>query len=175
MIAAFNSIVLLSALPEKVFKEQKDHILDKGNSDYKKVSFGLWVGLYSRLAKMYRKMNDDFYPSIPFEKKFYASITTKNIINILDKIPKKRNETTGHGGSISEIVVQKTISELTPNLDKMFGVLTAYKTLELIYTQSMKKNNGLYRVHIKRLEGTHYPFKEDAVSWHNVAKQADSN
>lgn len=163
MIAAFNSIVLLSALPEEVCKEKKDYILDKGNSDYTKVSLGLWVGLYSRLAKMYREMDDDFYQSIPFEKKFYESITNKKVIRILDPIPQKRNETIGHGGSISEIVAEDTISELNPYLNDMFGVLTAYNSLDMIYTENLKKNNGLYRVYIKRLEGTHYPFAKDKI------------
>ncbi len=163
MIAAFNSIVLLSALPEEAYKENKDYIWDKKNSDYEKVSFGLWVGLYSRLSKIYRGMNDGFYQSIPFEKKFYESISNKKIMKILQPIPQKRNETIGHGGSISEIVAEDTISELNPYLTDVFGVLTAYNSLDMIYTQSMKKNNGLYRVRIKRLEGTHYPFAEDEI------------
>ncbi len=150
-------------MPEDVRKKEKDHILDRRNSDYKKVSFGLWVGLYSRLAKMYRKMDDSFYQSIPFEKKFYGSITKKKIIQILDPIPQKRNDTIGHGGCISEIAAKDLISELNRYLNDMFGLLTAYNSLDMIYSQSMKKNNGLYTINIKKLEGTHYLFAEDKI------------
>jgi type I restriction-modification system DNA methylase subunit len=171
MIAAFNSIVLLSALPEEDYKENKDYIWDRKNSKYEKVSFGLWVGLYSRLSKIYREMNDDFYQSIPFEKKFYESITNKKIMKKLQPIPQKRNETIGHGGSLSEIIAENTISELNPCLTDIFGILTAYNSLDMIYTQSMKKNNGLYRVRIKKLEGTNYPFAEDEI---NTEEDMDS-
>ena len=41
--------------------------------------------------------------------------------------------------------------------------MTAYNPLDMIYTQSMKKNNGLYSIRIKRLYGTHYPFAEDEI------------
>ena len=163
MIAAFNSIVLLSALPEEVYKQRKDYILDQGNSDYKKVSFGLWVGLYSRLANMYRKMDDSFYRNIPFEREFYESITNKEIIKILDPIPQTRNDPICHGGYISEIGAKDLISKLNGYLNDMFGLLTAYNSLDMIYSQSMKKNNGLYTTNIKKLEGTHYPFAEDKI------------
>jgi len=165
MIAAFNSIVLLSALPEDVRKKEKDYILDRRNSDYKKVSFGLWVGLYSRLANIYKDKGKDgaFYQNIPFEKEFYESITNKKIIKILNPIPQKRNDTTGHGGGIPETRAKSVISELNGYLNDVFKVLTAYNSLDMIYTQSMEKNNGRYVISIKKLEGTHYPFAEAEI------------
>lgn len=164
MIAAFNSTVLLSALPEEVRKEQKDYILNMGNFNYKKISFGSWVGLYSRLATIYKKtMKNGDYQGVPFKKELYESITNKKNIRILDPIPEKRNSISAHGGTIPEILAERTITELNPDLNKIFGVLTAYNPLDMIYTQSMKKNNGLYSVRIKRLDGTHYPFAEDEI------------
>lgn len=87
----------------------------------------------------------------------------KKNIRILDPIPEKRNSISAHGGTIPEILAERTITELNPDLNKIFGVLTAYNPLDMIYTQSMKKNNGLYSVRIKRLDGTHYPFAEDEI------------
>ena len=108
-------------------------------------------------------MKNGDYQGVPFKKELYESITNKKNIRILDPIPEKRNSISAHGGTIPEILAERTITELNPDLNKLFGVLTAYNPLDMIYTQSMKKNNGLYSVRIKRLDGTHYPFAEDDI------------
>lgn len=40
---------------------------------------------------------------------------------------------------------------------------TAYSALELIYSQTMTKNSGLYTIKVKKLQGTDYPFAEQEV------------
>lgn len=175
MIAVLNSIVLLSALPQGLREQyEKDIWADKKNQ-YTRVSFGLWVALYRRLANLYKqlktldeKKKDDerILNTLPFGLDFYLKLSSQELLTILDTVPEKRNKFGGaaHGGIVPEIVAQKAVNELHPSLMKVFEKLSnAYSALDLIYPQTMKKSNGLYTIKIKRLQGTHYPYAEQEI------------
>lgn len=162
MIAAFNSIVLLSALPKDIFYEKKEYLFGKEFCEFKKLTFGKWIGLYSRLNTVYRSIDDETLHILPFDKKFYKIITGKRIIKILNPIIKKRNEKS-HGGAMPEIFAQKIICELDRFTNQIFDVLTAYKSLKLIYPNSMEKKSGVYHINAKILEGNSYAFDEKEI------------
>ena len=126
MIAAFNSIVLLSALPKDIFHEKTDFIFGHECSNFKKVSFGSWVGLYSRLSRIYQSFDKETYQILPFGTQFYKKITNKKIIKILNPIISKRNEKS-HGGAMPEVYAEKTICELDRFTNQIFDVLTAFR------------------------------------------------
>jgi hypothetical protein len=162
IIAAFNSIVLLSALPNDVFHEKKNYIFGEECVNFQKVSFGGWIGLYSRLNRIYRSFDKETYHILPFESNFYKKLTNKNIIQILNPIISKRNEKS-HGGTMPEIIAQKSICELNRFTNQIFDVLTAYKSLKLIYPTNMEKSSGLYHINTKVLEGNSYDFDEEEI------------
>ncbi len=169
MIAALNSIVLLSAMPKDVLEKFDKEIWTDKKSNYTKVSFGLWVALYRQLANIYTKLANDkkkgepLLQSLPFGKEFYLNLSHRELLKILDTVPEKRNKL-AHGGITPEIIAQKTVNNLHPHLIAMFEKLAAaYSALDLIYPQSMKKGNGLYTIRIKKLQGTHYPFSEEEI------------
>lgn len=162
IIAAFNSIVLLSALPKDIFYEKKEYLFGEDFNEFKKLTFGKWVGLYSRLNTIYRNFDDETLHILPFDKKFYKIITGKRIIKILNPIINKRNEKS-HGGAMPEIFAQKTICELDRFTNQIFDVLTAYKSLKLIYPNSMEKSSGVYHINAKILEGNSYAFDEKVI------------
>ncbi len=162
IIAAFNSIVLLSALPQDIFHEKKEYIFGEKCSNFKKVSFGGWIGLYSRLNKIYKSFDKETYQILPFESQFYKKLTNKNVIQIMNPIIAKRNEKS-HGGTMPEIIAQKNICELNRFTNQMFEVLTAYKSLKLIYPTNMEKTSGLYHINTKVLEGNSYDFDEKEI------------
>jgi hypothetical protein len=169
MVAALNSIVLLSALPSQLRKEHEKEIWTDEKYRYSKVSFGLWVALYRQLAKLYTKWANDkkdgeaLLQSFPFGKEFYLKLSNRELLKILGTIPEKRNKP-AHGGIVPEVVAQNTVRDLHSSLITMFEKLTAaYATLDLVYPQSMKKSNGLYTISIKKLQGTHYPFSEEEI------------
>jgi hypothetical protein len=162
VISAFNSIVLLSALPKDIFYEKKEYLFGEECSNFQKVTFGCWVGLYSRLSSVYRRLDKETLHILPFDPKFYKIITSKRIINILNPIITKRNEKS-HGGVMPEIFAEKTICELDRFTNQMFDVLTAYKSLKLIYPAGMEKNSGIYHINAKMLEGNSYVFDEKEI------------
>ena len=166
VIAAFNSIVLLSALPKDILYEKKDFLFGENCSKFHKVSFGGWVGLYANLKGIYQKFDNDIYQILPFERKFYETLCNNNIIKVLNPIISKRNEKS-HGGSMPEIFAQKTICELTNYTNKLFEVLTAYNSLELIYPTNMEKSSGVYNINTKVLEGNSYNFDEKEIITEN--------
>ena len=161
-IAAFNSIVLLSALPQDIFHEKKEYIFGQDCSNFERVTFGGWINLYSRLSSIYKTFDKETYQILPFEPQFYKKLANNNVIQILYPISSKRNEKS-HGGSMSEIIAQKTICELNRFTNQMFDVLTAYKSLKLIYPTNMEKTSGLYHINAKVLEGNSYDFDEEEI------------
>ena len=166
IISAFNSIVLLSALPKDILHEKKEYIFGKECAGFNKVSFGNWVGLYSRLCGIYQKFDKDIYQILPFEPKFYELLCDKQIIRVLNPIISKRNKKS-HGGPMPEIFAQKSICELTRFTNQLFDVLTAYNSLKLIYPTQMEKTDGLYHINSKILEGNSYDFDEEEIITEN--------
>lgn len=88
MIAVLNSIVLLSALPQEIrILHDKDIWAEKKN--YSKVSFGSWVGLYRRLANLYKQLisldekkvpEDRLFNAMPFGVDFYLTFQIKSYL-----------------------------------------------------------------------------------------------
>ena len=166
LVAAFNSIVLLSSLPDNIYLDKKDEIWENYKG-YRTVSFGNWVGLYRRLSIIFQHEQFD----LPFDNEFYKEIYSPKIINILDPIPAKRNSNV-HGGVISRINAVKSVDELNPYLKDIFEILMSYNTLLLIYTESMTKEQEIYEIRVIRLNGACYPFIHDIIK---TEKDMDTN
>jgi len=173
LLAAFNSIILLSAasqlfpgLTPEARRVIEADIWAGEQTKYSKTSIGLWVALYRRLAKVYGKLPGEAKATLPFGNDFYAEMCHHDILSALDLVPQKRNKLGGssHGGVTPEILAKKGVAELHPILQKAFArVLTAFSPLRLVYPESMRKSDGLYTIKAKVLEGTHYPFAEDEL------------
>lgn len=155
-VAAFNSIFLLSSLPEKDYEKYKESIWEDYQK-YRSISFGSWVGLYRRLSKIFQKGEI----ITPFDKKIYDEISSPKMINIIDTVPAKRNRCY-HGGNFNAVVAENIISELNPSIDYIFKILTSFNTLDLIYTETMEKEDEIYKIKIKRLKGPG-PFTQDSI------------
>lgn len=172
MVSAFNSIVLLSALPDDVYSEKLEYIWDLGNSDFSRVSMGDWVGLYSRLSKTYRSLEKDYFDFMPFENSFYKRISSKRLITSMNKIPQMRANRTAHAGNVDEIDAEDTVNELNPYLKYVFDVLKTYQHLDLIYPTHFKKKADLYEIMIKKLEGAYSSFASDKI-FSNIDLETD--
>lgn len=159
MIAAFNTILLLSAIPRDICYESKEKFWDTSTFKYYAMSFGSWVSLYKRLISFYEDLEDDVYKLIPFDRSFYKNIANPQIINILNPIVNLRNQK-AHGGSMPDVFVKKQILELNEKLNELFQLLGDYESLNLIYTTGMEKSRGLYTMRAKLLKGNVYPFAE---------------
>ncbi|AXV39099.1 MAG: hypothetical protein CIT02_01600 [Methanobacterium sp. BAmetb5] len=159
MIAAFNTILLLSALPPEICYEGKKKFWDTGSLKYYAMSFGSWVGLYERLISFYDDLKDEVYELIPFERSFYKNIANPQIIDILTPIVNLRNQK-AHGGAMPDVFIKKQILELNEKLNELFQLLGDYESMDLIYTTGMEKNRGLYTIRAKLLKGNVYPFAE---------------
>ena len=165
MITAFNAIVLLSALPNEIYKENYDKIWPKGKKmDEYKVGFGTWFGVYSRLRGVYKILDDNIYEMLPFGREFYLKMTSKKIFPTINAVIQKRNEWS-HGGVLPEVCADKIITDLNKYLDDIFDVLRTFNSLTLLYTLEMEKNRGMYTIKSKKLKGysnpTYYEFQTE--------------
>jgi hypothetical protein len=162
MIAILNSVVLLSALPKEMLEQYDKDIWTKDKSDYARAAFGHWVGLYERLAKLYKKIskqldNDkkSILSSFPFGEDFYLDLVNQELISILNATLVKRNSSIHREGMISsDTTPQNSVNEMHPYLIEVFKKLyKAYSTVNLIYPLSMETNDGLYKITVKQLQG----------------------
>lgn len=170
LFAAFNAIVLLSALPKELYLKKRRSLI---STSFRAVSFGSWVNLYENISSIYREMkkNKHFFEDIPFDKEFYDKLTSKKIFKFLKPAVSKRNDTFGHG-DVTEFIAKKTILELNPGLNEIFKFLNVFNKLDLIYPVSMQKNDGLYKICVKKLEGIQFEFPSNII---NTANDMDSN
>lgn len=166
LIAAFNSIILLSALPKKIYQEQKEWIWQtKESVDYNELTFGKWKDLYARLRGVYQKIGQEQYNMLPFGREFYQKITDRKIVPTLNSVVKIRNQWT-HGGVMPEVCADKTITDMNNYFNTVYEAIRVYNPFKLIYPYAMSKNRGIYTIKSRKLEGSqsqfpHYQFETE--------------
>lgn len=167
-IAALNSIVLISSLSEELFFKEKNFIFDFENpkNDYSKVTFGMWVGLYYRLSEIFSDMkeNKSFYETLPLDKNFYLKLIDNKYFTILNKVVEKRNDYIHGDDELTCSEEKALLTELSRFSNEIFELLNVYTTLEMVYTISMQKHEGLYCIKVKKMIGASYPFYEDTLN-----------
>ena len=138
-VAAFNSIILLSALPDDVYQKFKRTSIWNAEylSMYDNMTFGNWIYIYRNLAEIYR--NNDF--STGFDKKLFDELSDEKIIKMLDKTRFIRNKHV-HGSMITHKEAEFLLEELHSYLIDVFEILEVYSNYKLIYTTGIFKKFG---------------------------------
>ena len=138
-VAAFNSIILLSALPDDVYQKFKRTSI--WNADdfgiYTNMTFGNWTFIYRNLAKIYR--NNDF--STGFDKKLFDVLADEKIVNKLNETRIIRNKNS-HPPMITHKEAEFLLEELHSYLIDVFEILEVYSDYKLIYTTGIFKKFG---------------------------------
>lgn len=142
---AFNSYVLMSGLPEELYKEKKSNIweiayADKNTKKHLKnklpLGFGNWAFFHGTLAGIYKK---EFNTKI--NKGFYMELLNKEIRNIYDDLADERNDYF-HGSIKNEQECGTLLNQLNPTKLKIFNYLNScYKNFRLYY---VVKNPTVY-------------------------------
>ncbi len=128
-IAAFNSIILLSGLPDDVYRKNFKKIWNAKNFNvYKKMTFGNWVYLSKNLAEVYK--NNNFTSQL--DEELFEKISSDKILDVLEKAKNLRNDES-HGSHSNSFEAQKVIDELDEYLDDIFDILEIYSNYKLIY------------------------------------------
>ena len=138
--AAFNTIVLISGIPEDIYQERKHTIwsyaYDKKKQDKKfvdelRLSFGSWVTFHYKLkSKIYERKK--FKTEI--NKEFYMNLLKGEILEDYNKLKEYRNKD-AHGSLEDEDDAMELIDYLSAPKDKVFDYLNeCYKNLRLYYT-----------------------------------------
>ena len=128
-IAAFNSIILLSGLPDDVYKKNFKKIWNaKSLNEYKRMTFANWVYLSKNLAEVYE--NNNFTSQL--DEELFKKISSEKILNILEDAKDLRNEE-AHGPHSNSFEAEKIIEKLDAYLDDIFDILEVYSNYKLIY------------------------------------------
>lgn len=128
--AAFNTIILLSGLPDEVYLNNFDAIWNaKSLKEYKSMTFGNWVILSQNLAEIYR--NNNFTSKL--DEEFFEKITSNSLIEGLNKSKNYRNEEF-HDAMRNAYEAEETIEILDEYLEDIFDILDVYSNYKFIYT-----------------------------------------
>ena len=149
-IAAFNSIVLLSGLPEDVYRKNFYDIWDSKNFNiYKKMTFGNWVFLSKNLADVYR--NNNFTSQL--DEELFEKISSEKILDALEKAKDLRNDES-HGSHSNSYEAEKIIEILDEYLEDIFDILEVYSNYKLIYvTGDIEATRNSYGHRVISLNG----------------------
>ena len=149
-IAAFNSIILLSGLPEDVYKKNFNKIWNaKDIKIYKKMTFGNWVYLSKNLAEVYR--NNNFTSQL--DEELFEKISSDKILDVLEKAKDLRNDES-HGSHSNSFEAQKVVEILDDYLEDIFDILEIYSNYKLIYvTGDIDTSKRTYNHRVISLNG----------------------
>lgn len=150
-ITAFNSIVLLSALPDDVYQKFKKTNIwtDENLSRYANMTFGNWTYIYKALSEIYQ--NNDF--STGFDKKLFDCLSDVEIVNMLDETRIIRNNT-AHKSMSTHKEAECLLKQLNSYLRRVFNILEVYSDYKLIYTTGLfQKTNDIFNHRVILLNG----------------------
>ena len=148
-IAAFNSIILLSGLPENVYLNNFHEIWGDDPSRYKRASFGNWVHLSKNLSEVYKK--NSFTSEI--DEELLNAISGDKILDILTKVNYIRNDES-HSSQTNSFEAKKVIDKLDVYLEDIFDILDVYSNYKLIYfTGELNTSNNSLNHRVILLNG----------------------
>ena len=129
-IAAFNSIILLSGLPDDVYKNNFYKIWDaKSLKEYKQMTFANWVILSKNLGEVYK--NNNFTSKL--DEELFEKISSEKILDILFETKDYRNDE-AHGSQSNSYEAKVIVDTLDKYLEDIFDILDMYSNYKLIYT-----------------------------------------
>lgn len=133
---AFNSIVLISGIPEEIYEKNKHKIWKKAYDDKNddgfvneyKLTFGSWVTFHYKIKKIYKKRFDT-----EIDKEFYFKLLNNDIIEYYKTLKNHRNKEF-HEGITNPSEAESLIKELNIPKTRVFNYLNeCYKNFRLFY------------------------------------------
>ena len=129
-IAAFNTIILLSGLPDDVYQNNFYKIWDANTLDeYKQMTFANWVILSKNLGEVYK--NNNFTSKL--DEELFEKISSEKMLDILFKTKDYRNDE-AHGSQSNSYEAKVIVDILDNYLEDIFDILDMYSNYKLIYT-----------------------------------------
>lgn len=148
-IAAFNSIILLSGLPDDVYQNNFSRIWNSRNpNEYKQMTFANWVYLSKNLANVYK--NNNFISKL--DEELFEKIADDKLLDILEFAKNQRNEE-AHGSHSNAYEAQQIVDKLDVYLEDMFDILEIYSNYKLIYTTGQLNSTNPYDHKVILLNG----------------------
>ena len=148
-IAAFNSIILLSGLPQDVYENNFNKIWNANINQYKQMTFANWVYLSKNISQVYK--NNNFTSQL--DEDLFNKISSESILNILEEAKNIRNKES-HGHHSNAYEADEIIEKLDIYLDDIFDILEVYSNYKLIYvTGDVKASKQAYSHRVILLNG----------------------
>ena len=115
-IAAFNAVVLLSGLPDDVYRRNFKKIWNKNLGMYHQMTFANWVYLSMNISNVYKSNNF----TSQLDEELFDIIGGDNVLNILENVKDLRNKD-AHGSHTNSYEAKELIEKLDVYLDDVFS------------------------------------------------------
>ena len=127
-IAAFNAVVLLSGLPDDVYRRNFKKIWNANLGLYRQMTFANWVYLSMNISEVYKSNNF----TSQLDEELFDVIGGYNVLNILENVKDLRNDD-AHGSHTNSYEAKELIEKLDIYLEDVFDILDIYSNYQLIY------------------------------------------
>ncbi|UUX92527.1 hypothetical protein [Methanoplanus endosymbiosus] len=175
-LTQFYATIHISAFSSNsgIWEENREYILktlSDQNLSVKRSSFGLWRIINEKLSANLRKMLKSDEIEIAFE--LYATsdiktlemLSSGELISILQKVNKHRNQWKGHGGAVTANDASERLRTLKDELGR-FREITGkgFNRYQLIEPKSMTSPDGLtFLTYIRRVIGSNPQLEQDDI------------
>lgn len=148
-IAAFNTIILLSGLPDDVYQKNFSNIWKARNINiFKSMTFAKWVNVSKNLSEVYK--NNNFTSQL--DEDLFELISSDKILDILEDVKNIRNDE-AHGPQSNKYEADKIIEKLDVYLEDVFDILDIYSNYKLIYVTEISSAKQAFKHRVILLNG----------------------
>lgn len=175
--AQFLATVHLSALqddPQLLERERTaiKQALTQQSLDLRKSTFGAWVTVFERLAKVSRSMwNGGSDDRSRIERMYHTSnsavldmLFSKQLIGLLQDANKVRNNWEGHGGIVGQKLAQQLHTHLATSLSKTRAILgRTWEDYVLLLPDTLRRRGTTFEHNADKLMGYGTPFEKVVV------------
>ena len=148
-IAAFNTIILLSGLPDDVYQKNFSNIWKARNINiFKSMTFAKWVNVSKNLSEVYK--NNNFTSQL--DEDLFELISSDKILDILEDVKNIRNDE-AHGPQSNKYEADKIIEKLNVYLEDVFDILDIYSNYKLIYVTEISSAKQAFKHRVILLNG----------------------
>jgi hypothetical protein len=175
-LAQFNAALLLGPWTSSPGAFGGDSLAKMGqilsSEDLDAPSFGTWVSVAQFLGACVRRA----LAAGPIERSALldvlatddsdelAVVTSSEIFSSLGQVVKLRNDWPGHGGQVTDEVVETIRAQLSAHLSRVKGVIsTRWSDLKLAIPESARFHSGTYMYEVQEAMGTRIPFHRTSL------------
>lgn len=179
-LTQFLAIICLSAFSNNavIWGDVRARIrdkLDENKLSLHRATFGTWKTIVEILFKQAREMANSKESRDTALEMFRChsliamnELTSKDLVTVISRANKLRNDVTGHGGSVGKALAKEVHAELKRCLEDVRGAFgSTWQSFELIVPESSRYIDPYDVYSVRRITGARVPFPTGEIRIYN--------